>query len=388
MMWNPDSSNIPVATKNPEITHILNHLERSISRITELVAINPPEAVIEMLTQPATSLVRLSIQTTKPTAVPSLFGGVMPKLQDLTISNPVGWKLRLFQNLGTVHLLGTPSKRWRLSGLLDCIDASTVIKELHLSCFDNFEPETSAESRRMVSLPSLHILRLTLCDSALIIDRLEIPPSATLSIYGSCGHSEDILACLPGSSRFLRMLKGTRFLTVVLDVERQIFEVDIMGPEGIHLTVGTVPLQGALDRKWVLRSMAAIVRLAPISEVKWLTVVVDEFCMPWNVWLSKFDKVSTLEVRCPDPAELLGALAARIGETERIVCPALRSLSVECGECPTVDSSLLRKCLEIRALAGSVVSALNLNDSQWTTIPQTELDAWERLICHTRLDGE
>ena len=72
------------------------------------------------------------------------------------------------------------------------------------------------------------------------------------------------------------MLRGTEFLTVVFDIERQIFEVDIMGLEGIHLLLGAVPLQGEFDRKWVLRSMTTVMRFTPIYGIKWLTMVVDE----------------------------------------------------------------------------------------------------------------
>jgi len=388
MIWNPDSPTTPAVVESPTMARMLNQLGENVDRITELVAINPPEIVIGTLTQPATSLVRLSIQTANAIIVPSLFGGVMPKLEHLSISNPVGWKIQLFQHLNTVHLTATPSRRWRLSRLLDCIDASVSIKELHLTYFEDFEPETVAESRRVVSLSSLHILRLTFCDSAPILSHLQIPPSTAVSVYSHYGHSEDILTCLPESDRFMRMLKGVQYLTVVFDVERQIFEVDVMGLTGIHLLLGAVPRQGELDRKWVLRSVTAVTRFTPISGVKWLTVVVDEYRMPWKVWLSKFDQISTLEVRSPDPTELLGVLAAPDGNAKRILCPALRSLSIERSQRPTADPLLLRECLETRASAGSAITTLNLNDLDWTGIPHTELEAWERFVNRTQLDGK
>jgi len=388
MIWNPNSLATPAVVENPTITHMLNQLGQSTDRITELVAINAPEIVIGVLTQPAANLVSLNIQMANTNVIPSLFGGVMPKLEHLSMSNPVGWKIQLLRNLNTVHLTATPSRRWRLSHLLDCIDASIALKELHLTYFEDFEPETVAESRRVVSLPSLHILRLTFCNSAPILSHLELPPSAALSVYSHYNQSEDILTCLPASGRFLRVLKGVQFLTVVFDVERQIFEVDILGPAGIHFLLGAVPWEGEFDRKWVLRSMATVTRFAPVSGVKWLTVVVDEYHMPWKVWLSKFDQISTLEVRTPDPAELLGVLVAPNGNAERILCPALRSLSIERSKRPTADPSLLRECLETRASAGSAISTLNLNDLDWTGIPHTELEAWERLVDRTLLDGK
>ena len=261
------------------------------------------------------------------------------------------------------------------------------MKELHLTFFDDFEPEIVAESRRIVQLPSLHILRFTFCDSALMLSHLEIPPSTALSIYGHFGHSENILACLPESGHFPRILTGARYLTVVFDVEREIFEVDILGQKGVHLLMGAVPRQGEFDRKWVLRSMAAVTHFPPVSGVKWLTVVVDEYRMPWKAWLSRFGHISTLEVRCPDPAELLGVLLAPKGNTGQILCPALRALSVERGKRPTADSRLLRECLETRASVGTAISSLNLNELDWTAIPSAELDAWEELIGRTRLNG-
>jgi hypothetical protein len=387
MIWNPDLPTTPAVVENPVMTHMLKQLGQIVDRITDLVAINPPDIVIRMLTEPATSLVHLDIRTVDAGVTSSIFGGVMPKLEDLTVSNPVGWKIQPFLNLNIVHLTSTPSKQWQLNDLLDCIDASPAVRELHLIYFEHFEPETAAESRRTVSLPSLHTLRLTFCDSAPILGHLEIPPSTALSVYGHHEHSEDILTCLPESSRFLRMLRGAQYLTVVFDVERQIFEVDLLGLRGIHLLLGAVPRHGQFDRKWVLRSMATVARFAPISGVRWLTMAVDEYRMPWKVWLSKFDQVSTLEVRCPDPAELLGALTAPNGNTEGIICPALRSLSVERSKRPTDDSMLLRKCLETRASAGRAISTLNLNDLDWTAIPYAEFNAWQNLIDRTRLDG-
>lgn len=389
MIWNADRSTTPAVVEDPAMIHILNELGQNVGRITNLVAINPPEVVMGALAQPATSLVRLNIQTVESCAFASLFGGVMPKLRHLSISNPVGWRIQLFQNLNTVHLTATPLRRWRLSSLLDCIYASVSIEELHFTCFEDFEPETIAESRRTVSLPSLHILRFTFCDSALMLSHLKIPPSTALSIYGHFGRSENILTCLPESGHFPRMLKGAQYLTVVFDVEREIFEVDLLGPKGhgVHLLLGAVPRQGEFDRKWVLRSMTAVTHFAPVSGVKWLTVVVDEYRMPWKTWLSRFGRISTLEVRCPDPAELLGVLVAPKGNTGQILCPALRALSVERGKRPTADSRLLRECLETRASAGTAISSLNLNELDWTAIPPTELDAWEELIGRTRLDG-
>ena len=386
MIWNADRLTTPAVVENPAMTNMLNELGRNVARITDLVAINPPGVVMGVLTQPATSLVRLNIQTVESGVFASLFGGVMPKLEHLSISNPIGWKIQLFQNLNTVHLTATPLRRWRLSSLLDCIYAPVAIKELHLTCFEDFEPETVAESRRTVSLSSLHILRFTFCDSALMLSHMEIPPSTALSIYGHFGHSENILTCLPESGHFPGVLKGSKYLTVVFDVEREIFEVDILGPKGIQLLLGAVPRQGVFDRKWVLRSMIAVTHFAPVSGVKWLTVVVDEYRMPWKAWLSRFGQISTLEVRCPDPAELLGVLIAP-KSTGQILCPALRALSVERIKRPTADSRLLRECLETRASAGTAISSLNLNEMDWTAIPPAEIDAWEELIGRTRLDG-
>jgi hypothetical protein len=385
MMWNPDSPDTPGIVENPAVTHFINQIGQSVDRITELVAINPPETVIGVLTQPATRLVRLDIRSANTAILPSLFGGIMPKLENLSISSPIGWKIQ-FQNLNILRLSTDSSIRWRLSGFLDCIDATVSIKELHLTSFECFTPENATESRRIVTLSSLCVLRLAFCDSARILGHLDIPLDAAVSIYGHNSHSEDILTYLPKSPRFLRTLKTAQFLTVIFDVERQIFEVDIFG-EGINLLLGAIPWHEELDRKWVLRSMAAVTRFTPISSVKWLTVAVDEYRMPWKVWLSKFDLISTLEVRCPDPAELLGALAGAGRNTERILCRALRSLSVERSQRPTADPSLLRECLETRASAGSAISDLNLDNLDWTAIQPTELEAWEELIRRTRLDG-
>jgi hypothetical protein len=179
----------------------------------------------------------------------------MPQLQHLSISNPTGWEIKSFQHLHTIHVTANTWRRWRLSTLLDCLDANVALRELHLTCFEFFEPELPSSARRIVSLASLHLLRLTFCNSVLLLDHLDIPPCTALSIYSYCRHSENIFACLPESPHFLAMLKRPQFLTVVFDVKKGIFEVEILGPGDIHLLLGAVPREGRFERKWVLRSM-------------------------------------------------------------------------------------------------------------------------------------
>ena len=133
--------------------------------------------------------------------------------------------------------------------------------------------------------------------------------------------------------------------------------------------------------------MAAVTRFTPVSGVKWLTMVVDEYRMPWKVWLSKFTQLSTLEVRCPDPGELLSALVISDNSTGGGICPSLRSLSLERSRRPTVDSSLLKACLATRAATGIAISRLNLNELDWSTIAASELEEWEALVNHTQLAG-
>ena len=387
MTWNTDAPGHRGVIDSQAMKRLLDKLGQNSHRVTVLVTIDPPDVVIEALNQPAMKLIDLKIQLTRSEAIPQVFGGIMPNLEHLSISNPEGWRLQAFQNLHTARIGGPSWRRWDLSTLLDFLDAHVPIKELHLTCFEHFESEPVTEHRRTVPLSSLNVLRLTFCNSALILDHLDIPPSVALSIYGYCDQSEDIFTGFPKSPGFLGILGMAQSLNAVFDVEKQIFEVEVLGTGGVDLLLGVVPRRGEFNRKWVLRSMNAITRLTPVSGVRWLTVVVDEDRMPWKSWLSRFTRLFTLEVRCPDPGELLSALTASDESTEQVLCPSLRSLSIERNKRPTMDSSLLRKCLETRASAGSSLSTLNLNDLDWSGISNMEFDTWEELVNRTRLNS-
>lgn len=386
-IWNMDSPENADAFESQELRDLLDALRRDSGRLTALVAIDPPDIVIEALNEPATKLVHLDIQIAQSRVVPRVFRGEMPHLEYLSISNPEGWRIQPFENLHTVHIAAPSWRRWRLSTLLDCLDARVPIKELHLTHFEHFEPESAAESGRTASLSSLNVLRLTFCNSPVILNHLEIPSYITLSIYGHFDQSEDIFAGLSESRNFLGILKAPQFLTVVFDVEKQVFEVEVMETDGVHVLIGAVSREGRFDRKWVLRSMSAVTRFTPLGGVRWLTAVIDEDRMPWVSWLSKFNRLSTIEARCPDPAELLNALTTFRSDAGNVICPSLRSLSIERNKRPTVEASLLRKCLEARASAGSTISHLNLNDLDWSVIPNAEFGAWEELINRTRLNS-
>ena len=383
-VWNEAVSN-PVVNSATE--DLLESLAQGTDRIAVLLAVNPPDVVIQALKRSAENLCYLSVEMAESAEVPAMFGGETPNLKTLCISNPSGWKISQFRQLHTVHMSATSWGPWRLSALLDCLDGTVVLEELHLACFENFEPEPGAEAERTVAISALLVLRLTYCNSGLILSHLEIPRSTALSIYSYCQQSEEIFTCFPESPRFHGILEKVQLLTVVLDVEKQVFEVEMMGPEDVHILLGAVPRLGRFERKWVLRSMTAVARFTPVSGVKWLTVVVDEYRMPWKVWLSRFAQLSTLEVRCPDPEELLTVLAVTNTETGGVICPSLRSLSLERSKRPTVNSLHLRECLTTRAAAGHALSQLNLNDLDWSVVVASELEAWERLINRTRLDG-
>ena len=384
-IWDEDTSD--TIAENPAMNDLLAKLMGGVDRIATLVAVNPPGVVVRALESPARKLDYLSIQIADSGEIPTIFGGDMPNLKILAISNPSGWEIAQFQHLHTVHISATSWGPWRLSTLLDCLDGTVALGELHLACFEDFEVDPAADAERTVAIPSLLILRLTYCNSALILNHLDVPKSTALSIYSYCQDSDEIFTCLPEPPQFLGMPEKIQILTVILDIEKQVFEIEIVGPEDVHILLGAVPRLGRFERKWVLRAMTVIARFVPASGVRWLTMVIDEHRMPWKVWLTKFTQLSTLEVRCPDPEELLKALVVSDRDTGDIICPSLRSLSLERSRRPTVDTSILRDFLATRASTGNAISQLNLNDLDWSVVAASELEAWEELINRTRLDG-
>ena len=381
-IWNEGTSE--TVAKNSAITGgLLDRIAQGADRITAVVADNPPDIVVQALKSPARNLKYLSIRTRNSGEIPPLFSGTMPNLEILCISNPSGWKIAQFQHLHTLYITASSWRPWRLSALLDCLDNTTALLELYLACFGDFEFEPVGRS---VHIPSLLVLRLTYCASALILNHLEIPRSTALSIYNHCLQSDNIFAGFPKISRALRALENVQLLTVILDTEKQVFEVEIMGLGDLHILLGATPRTGRFERKWALRSMAAVARSISISGVKWLTMITNESRMPWKAWLSKFTGLSNLEVRCPDPEELLSTLAIPDNNTGGDICPSLRSLSLERSRRPAVDPSVLRGFLSTRASNGNPISRLNVHDIDWSMVSASEFGAWDELVNRTNLD--
>ena len=134
--------------------------------------------------------------------------------------------------------------------------------------------------------------------------------------------------------------------------------------------------------------MTAITHSTSTSSVKWLMMVINEYRMPWKVWLSKFTWLSTLEVWCPNPEHLLDVLFTSYSSTGEVICPLLRSLSLERSRRPALDSSLLRGFLTTRASTGNAISQLNLNEPDWSMVAGSEFGALGELINWTQLDGK
>ena len=164
-----------------EVSDLVGNIVQQSDRIVKFEAVGLSQTIAKAFTFPACNLTRLIIHGRGAKEVPLIFGGRMPRLKRITLSNPSGWYLRMFPNVTGVELFSTWS-RIRLSSLMDFLDGATNLEQLSLSGYCGFRSEPRTAPREPVALPSLRDLRFSLCKAPRILDHLDLPPSTRVSI--------------------------------------------------------------------------------------------------------------------------------------------------------------------------------------------------------------
>ena len=364
-----------------EVSDLVGKIVQQSNRIAKFEAVGLSRSIAKALTSPACNLTHLTIHGHGTEEVPLVFDGQMPCLKRITLSNPSGWRLRMFPDVTGAELFGTWS-RIRLSSLMDFLDGATNLEQLSLSRYCGFRSEHRKVPRGPVALPSLRELRFSLSKAPRILDHLDLPPSTRVSILaGYDPNDPHILNHLPSAGGFNHLLYDTRTLSLTLHPTSDEFHL-VTRPRNNEPTcfLQVYDDRKRVDESWVLRSINAIAEFKPFFHISTLNLSIERCVVPWRQWLAQLDQLVSAEICSADLWELTLALSETHPRRGGAICPSLRYLSVEQRGCgPALDSSILKLCLLTRSQAGHPISWLRFRTWDWTPINQTDL-AWKVLI--------
>lgn len=362
------------------VADLVEEIAEQSHRIVEFEAVGLSELISEALVHRADNLQRLTVTGNSSEKLPLVFGGQMPRLNRLTLSNPAGWRLRLFQDITKVTIFCN-GNNLRIDSLVDFLDGAANLQVLSLSRFRDYNSNDRRIIRQPVNLPSLRELSLSFCDTSRILGHLDLPPNAHVSILTGPEHKgQHIFQCLPSAPSFWRFLSGTKSLTLALNTTQNEFYLSTCRHDKPSCFLRVYDDRQRLGEGWTVRSVDAAGQFKRLLHIDSLTVSVENRPIPWKAWLSKLDRLVRLEVRSVNLEELVLALRPTRASCGRISCPSLRYLSIESSAPGMIfDSSTLRSCLLARATAGHPVFRLRFRGRDWKDIARVD-PGWEELV--------
>ena len=340
---------------------LMDEIAQQSHRIIEFEAVGLSELIKEALVHRADNLNRLTITGHSSEELPLLFSGQIPRLKRLTLSNPTGWKLRLFQDVTKVSLFCNGTGL-RMGSLIDFLDGARNLQVFSLSRYQDCNTHGRRIVQQPVTLPSLREFNLSFCDTSRILGHLILPPSAHVSILVGPEHKgQHIFQCLPSAPRFWDFLSGTKSLTLTLNATENEFYLSTRHRDKPSCFLRVYDDRNRLGEDWTIRSVKAASQFKQFFHIDSLNVSVEGHPIPWRAWLSKLDRLVGLEARSVNPEELVLALRPTQAGCDRILCPSLRFLTIEGNAPGTIfDSSTLKSCLLARAAAGHPVFRLRV----------------------------
>jgi len=359
------------------VAGLMEEIAQQSNRIVEFEAVGFSELISEALVHQADILDRLTITGRASEELPIVFGGRIPKLKRLTLSNPTGWKLHLFQAVTKVTLFCSGSNL-RMSSLIDFLDGAQNLQVLSLSRYRGHDRRIV---RRSVTLPSLRELYLSFCDTSQIIGCLDLPSSAHISILsGPELGSQHIFQYLPDTPGFLNFISDSGSLTITLNAADNQLCLSTWHRDKPSCFLRVYDDRKRLDDDWIPRSIDAASRFKPLFNIESLTVSTRDHTLPWGAWLSNLNRLVRLDVRSVDLEDLVFALRPAQAGRGRVPCQSLRYLSIK-GYAPGAifEFSTLRSCLLARATAGFPMFRLRLRTKEWVDAMRGD-QRWKDLI--------
>lgn len=355
------------------VADLVEEIAQHSHRVVQFEAVGLSKLIAEALVHPANNLSRLTINGHDSEELPLPFGGLMPKLERLTLSNPSGWSLGLFPDVTKVTLFCSGNSP-RMGSLVDFLDGARNLEVLSLSRYQGSSPSGRKIARNPVLLPHLRELNLSFSDSSQILSCLKLPPSAHVSILaGPEPKNRDIFQCLPNAPGFWRFLSDTQSLSITLHPTNNEFYLSMCGRDKPSCFLRVYDDRKQLDERWILRSVEAATRFEKFLNIESLAVSVENYPIPWKSWIARLDRLVRLDVASVDLSGLILALSATHTTRNRPVCPSLRYLSVEQKEAGMlIDYSPLMSCILFRAEAGCPVLRLRVRSEDWAGMVQAD----------------
>ena len=355
---------------------LVDEIAQQSHRIIEFEAMGLSELISEALIYKADIIRRLSITGNSFEKIPLIFGGQLPRLERLTLSNPTGWRLSTFHDVTKVTLHFRECDL-HINTILDFLAGACNLQDLSLSRYRDHDT-IGTVARQPVTLPSLRELNLSFCDTSRLLRYLHVPSTARILILkGKEEKGRHIFQCLPNAPGFWRFLSTTDSLTLRLNATTNEFHLATFHRYIPLCFLQIYEIRRWVDEGWIVRSIYSASRFERFFHLRSLTVSVEGHPIPWEAWTSKLDGLTELEARSTNLEQLALALHPNCG---RVSCPSLRYLTVESVATEKLpDISTLRSTLLARAAEGHPVFRLRFRGRDWKDIAQVD-PCWEGLV--------
>ena len=363
-----------------EIPSLMDEIAQQSHRIERFEAIGLSVTLAGALVYPANNLTHLTIDGHSSEKLPLIFGGQMPRLLRLSLSNPIGWSLRAFPSVTKAAIHGGG---WGVSSrvLTDFLDGACSLEKLSLSGLRGLRTDHRHAAHPPIALPSLRRLKVAHCDSSSILNHLDPPPLAQISILsGNQPNDRHMLQHLPASISFRRLLHGSKSLSISLTATGDgSYLISYQnGRPSCFLQVNNEYKQ--LDQEWVSLTVNAITEFRPFHAIQSLTISIEQSSVPWRKWFPNLVQVVSMDICSIDIEEVMHELNRVYPNQDGPRCPSLRNISLERKGCgPALDSTVLKSCLLARSQAGHPIRWLRIRTWDWREIDRTDL-GWKALI--------
>ena len=329
-------------------------------------------------TLPAPNLRKLIVRgcCTNPPSL--MFGGITPRLENITSLHHTPWLLNNYAALRRAELRNCDHLA-RLETLLDALQGCEALEKLTLHGYARLRRGVPGPTPTL--LPHLHEIDLLSCDSALILEYLDTPTLIGPVVIYDTNPRQNILQCLPGSNHNKPYLGGISELHVALDMYLARHYITGYYQDGrIAFYVGVHGVGDRVRWIWARSSIEAVASSAHFSEIHTLVFITDSLAIPWTMWLPNLTHIRKLSVSCPRSGDVLKALLATSPEDGSPFCPLLDSLAVyRCGKYAIVDHVSLAKFLLYRYRVERPLRRLSLHQDEWEWIRDLD-EAWGFLI--------
>jgi hypothetical protein len=363
-----------------QVSTLMDKIARQHDRIAKFEAVGLSAIVAEALVYPANNLTRLTINGCGSEELPLVFGGQLPRLRRLILSNPSGWSLRALPSVTKVVIYGG-DRTISIKSLTNFLDGAGNLERLCLSRLRCSMVDHRHAPRSPIALPSLRELRIAFCDASRILDHLDLPPSTRTSILSSYEpNNRHMLQYLPTAASFQPLLHGTQSLVVTLNTTDNGSHLITHrnGQPSCFLQVYDERRQ--LDQEWIPLTISEIAEFKPFHLIESLVLSVEQCSVPWKKWFPQLVQIASMDICSAGVEEVVHELSRIHPEQGGPLCPSLRYLSLERKGCgPASDSSGLKSCLLARSQARHPITCLRVRTWDWTAVDRMDL-GWQALI--------